>query len=105
MFLKDHNKTAIIWQDEAIDYSSVIKNVNTYFSLIDNISADKVAIFSENRPEWIYAFFAGWKTDSTIVPIDHFSTAEEVAYILNDCRPEVLFISKDGFSSAFKGNL
>lgn len=93
MNIKNHNKTAIIWNDEPIDYSTVIKNVNNTYSLIKNIPAEKIAIFSENRPEWIYAFYAGWKKDATVVPIDHMSTAEEVVYILSDCKPEVLFIS------------
>lgn len=95
MYIKDHNKPAIIWNDEPIDFSSVIKNINKYYSLMGNIPAEKIAIFSENRPEWIYAFYSGWKKDATVVPIDHMSTAEEVAYILNDCKPEVLFISKE----------
>ncbi len=95
MFLKDHKKTAIVWNDNPINYSSVVSKVNNIGTLIDDIPAEKIAIYSENRPEWIYAFFAGWKMDATVVPIDHLSTADEVAYIINDCRPEILFISKE----------
>ena len=95
MFLKNHNKAAIIWQDVEINYSSVMENVDKFYSLIDNIPAEKIAIFSENRPEWIYAFFAGWKKNATVVPIDHLSTADEVAYILTDCKPDIIFISKE----------
>ena len=51
LYLKDHTKIALIWNGEPIDYSLVIKNVNKSYSLIENISAEKIAIFSENRPE------------------------------------------------------
>ena len=46
-------------------------------------------------PEWAYAFYAAWKNDSIVVPIDFMATADEVAYILNDCQPEVIFISEE----------
>ena len=95
MFIKNHNKKATVWNNNPISYSTVINNVNNIVTLIDNIPAEKIAIYSENRPEWIYTFFAGWRKDTTVVPIDHLSTADEVAYIINDCRPEILFISKE----------
>ncbi|MCP4149521.1 MAG: AMP-binding protein [bacterium] len=93
LFLKDHNKTAIIWKDQQISYRTLLDQSHYYSTLYDKDKTNRVAIFSENRPEWAYAFYSGWRSDTTAVPIDFMSTADEVAYILQDCQPEVVFCS------------
>ena len=93
MFIKPSEKTALIWKDENISYNEVLKNISSYSSLLTLNNFSKVAILSENRPEWIYAFYAGWKKNACIVPIDYMSSVEDVAFILNDCKPEYVFYS------------
>ncbi len=93
MFLKDHNKTAMILKDQKVDYSELISKVNSYSTLLPNNDLSKVAIFSENRFEWVYAFYSVWKKQAIAVPIDFMSSAEDVAFILNDCKPEVIYFS------------
>ncbi|MBN1302424.1 MAG: AMP-binding protein [Melioribacteraceae bacterium] len=105
MFLKNHNNTAIVNGDQKISYDQLISEINYYSSLTKSISADKVAIFAENSPGWIYTLYSAWKNESTVVPIDFMSTAEDVFYILNDCKPEIVFTSlqcEDVLSSAIE---
>ncbi len=104
MFLQDHKKTAIIWKDQQISYSELIENVGSYASIIKKDNLSKVAVFSENRPEWIYAFYSGWKKNACVVPIDFMSSSEDVAYILNDCKPEVVFYSNQTKEVILKAN-
>lgn len=94
LFIKPAEKTALIWKDENISYTEVLKNISSYSALFKYENFSKVAIISENRPEWIYAFYAGWKRNACIVPIDYMSSAEDVAFILNDCKPEYVFYSE-----------
>ncbi len=94
MKVKASDNIAIVWKEDSISYESLLRHVN-YFSTLMNKETDKVAIFSQNLPQWVYAFLSGWKNNSVVVPIDFMATAEEVAYILNDCRPEVIFCSED----------
>lgn len=93
MLLKDHNKTAMIHKDQKVNYNELIKNINFYSSLFTNNNLTKVAIFSENRFEWVYAFYSAWMKNAVAVPIDFMSSSEDVAFILNDCKPEVVFYS------------
>lgn len=93
MLLKDHNKTAMIHKDQKVNYNELIKNINFYSSLLTNNNLTKVAIFSENRFEWVYAFYSAWMKNAVAVPIDFMSSSEDVAFILNDCKPEVVFYS------------
>ena len=104
MFLQDHKKTAIIWKDQQISYSELIENVGSYASILKKDNLSKVAVFSENRPEWIYAFYSGWKKNACVVPIDFMSSSEDVAYILNDCKPEVIFYSNQTKEVILKAN-
>lgn len=93
MFLKDHKKTAMILKDQKVDYSQLINNVNYFSQLLPATNLSKVSIFSENRFEWVYAFYSVWMKKAVAVPIDFMSSAEDVAFILNDCKPEVIFYS------------
>ncbi|MCB0281091.1 MAG: AMP-binding protein [Calditrichae bacterium] len=92
MFLKPSDKTAIFYKNEKISYNFLIQNANAYAKFIPS-DTEHVAIFAENRPDWIYAFYAGWAKNATVIPIDFMSSADEVAYILNDCKPGAIFYS------------
>ncbi len=93
MFLKDHNKIAMILKDQKINYAQLIKNAISYSSLLPSENLSKVAIFSKNRFEWVYSFYATLLKKAVAVPIDYLSSADDVAFILNDCKPEVIFYS------------
>ena len=93
LFLKDYKKTALILQDQKIDYTHLINQVNSFSTLLPNNNLSKVAIFAENRFEWVYAFYSVWMKKAVAVPIDFMSSAEDVSFILNDCKPEVIFYS------------
>lgn len=56
---------------------------------------DRVAILSENRPEWTIADFASLLIGAVTVPIYATLTAEQTAYILRDSGARVVFLSSD----------
>lgn len=60
---------------------------------LETKNSEKVAIFAENSPEWVFAFYGAVRCGSVVVPVDVLFTAKEVAYVLNDCRPGVVFTS------------
>jgi len=93
MYVKDFEKTALIYRDRHISYREVIGSIEAFSGILKIDRGDRVLIFSENRPEWIYAFFAVWERSGTVVPIDFLSTPEEVAYILGDATPKLVFTS------------
>jgi len=53
----------------------------------------RVAILSENRPEWAFADLATLVIGATDVPIYSTLTPGQVLYILNDSESRVLFVS------------
>ncbi|MDD2317512.1 MAG: AMP-binding protein [Desulfobacterales bacterium] len=94
MFLRRHQKTAIIWKDQQISYEALLGHIDFFAEAFSSKNYRKAAIFSENRPEWAYAFYAAWRNGCIAVPVDFMSTAEDLAYILEDCRPELIFCSR-----------
>jgi long-chain acyl-CoA synthetase len=56
---------------------------------------DRVAILSENRPEWTIADFASLLIGAVTVPVYATLTAEQTAYILRDSGARVVFLSSE----------
>jgi long-chain acyl-CoA synthetase len=57
---------------------------------------DRVAILSENRPEWTIADFAALSLGAVTVPVYSTQTAEQTAFILNDSGARVMVVSTQG---------
>ena len=56
---------------------------------------DRVAILSENRPEWTITDFAALALGAVTVPVYSTLTAEQTAYILNDSGARVIAVSSE----------
>lgn len=54
---------------------------------------DKIAIISENRPEWVYADMAILGLGGVDVPLYPILTSDSIEYILNDSRSIGIFVS------------
>ncbi len=91
--LKDWKKTAIIYKDVGISYSELIDRIKALSYLLDIAPDEKAVIVSENRPEWVYAFFSTWQRGGIVVPVDFMSSPEEIEYILTEVEPSALFYS------------
>ena len=56
---------------------------------------DRVAILSENRPEWTIADFACLLLGAVVVPVYTTLTGEQTAYILQDSGARIVFVSSE----------
>ena len=54
---------------------------------------DRVAILSENRPEWAITDFAILSLGAVTVPIYSTQTSDQTSYILNDSGTRVIVVS------------
>jgi len=104
--IRQINKPALIYKEETILYPELLGRVGAVSQRLGKRNPEKVVIFMENRPEWVFAFYAAWMNGSIAVPVDYLSTSDEVRYILEDCEPEILFYSnetRDTVQKAVKG--
>lgn len=90
MQLRD--RTAIQCADVEYSYTELSQYAQCYAEECGTLTKNsKVAIFAPNSPEWIFAFYGVMLSGSVAVPIDEMSTREELAYVLADARPDVIF--------------
>ncbi len=96
-------KLALITSQGTVSYQQLLRRVEQFALLFAGKGYTKVAIYAENSPAWIYAFYAALQNNCIAIPIDFLASAEDVAYILGDCQPELLFISsamREAYSKA-----
>jgi long-chain acyl-CoA synthetase len=55
--------------------------------------ADKIAIISNNRPEWVFTDLAVQQTGAILTPIYPTTSPNELEFILNDAKVKYLFVS------------
>lgn len=91
----DLNKFAIIAGKHNVTYSELLQRVSQFARKTPKGKETKTVIFSENREGWAYSFFSVWQQEGIAVPVDASSTVGDVAYILNDCKPDAVWVSKD----------
>jgi long-chain acyl-CoA synthetase len=57
--------------------------------------SDKIAILSNNRPEWLYTDFAVQQIGAILVPIYPTTNPIELEFILNDAQVKYVFVSDE----------
>lgn len=92
--IKDFGRVAIVSAQGDISYTELLDRVNHFASHTCSQQGGKTIIFSENRPGWIYAFYAVWQNKGVVVPVDASSTQSDVEYILRDCQPDGIWTSR-----------
>ena len=96
MLISKKDKLAITFKDDKYTYEQLLRYSQLYadkFSL--ECKPEKILICAQNSPEWCFAFYGAMRCKSIVVPLDAQSTKKEIEYVINDCRPDIVFISND----------
>lgn len=93
ILVESRPKCALIWQSELISYAQLIERARARACHLREAGA-RVIVFGENCPEWIYCAYATWIARAVLVPVDHLSTAAELAHVIDDARPAVICCSE-----------
>jgi len=92
IYLQNLSKIAIVTDKETYTYRELLGKINACAALYKDKAYKTVAIYGENSIEWISAFYSGFLNDCMVVPLEYMASPEEIADILNDCRPDLLFV-------------
>ncbi|MDD3853981.1 MAG: AMP-binding protein, partial [Syntrophomonadaceae bacterium] len=69
---------------------------------------DMIAIYSENRPEWVISDYAIMSIKCATVAIYASNTAEQAEYIVDDAKCKIIFVDDqfqyDNVMKFYKGN-
>lgn len=66
-------------------------------------SSDKIAIISNNRPEWVFTDFAVQQIGAILVPIYPTTNQNELEFILNESAAKYIFVSSEELLEKVKG--
>ena len=88
------DKPYIITHNQSISGREMLKYIQYFSLLLKDQNITKACIYSENRVEWVYSFYAALQNKCIAIPIDYMAAPDDVAYIIDDCNPEVIFISQ-----------
>lgn len=93
-FVKDYNKTAIIYDGKEISYKEAIIKSKIFSQEFPIENEDKVIIFMENRPELLYSFLGTWDKSGICVCLDASLSGEELVYYINDSDSKYIYTSQ-----------
>ena len=93
-FVKDYNKTAIIYDGKEISYKEAIIKSKIFSQEFPIENEDKVIIFMENRPELLYSFLGTCDKSGTCVCLDASLSGEELVYYINDSDSKYIYTSQ-----------
>lgn len=93
MIIKSSNKHALRIGDKAVNYGELIQKTLLFSARLEG-KQGRAIIYSENREGWVYAFFGIWSAGMIPVPLDFLSVVSDVRYVINDCKPSVIFCSE-----------
>lgn len=90
-------RTAIFSGERSISYAQLAGMTSSAAkAMAGKCSAgDRVMLIGANSPEWVIAMLASWHIHAIAVPVDFMSTAEEIAYIIGDCKPAVIWCAQE----------
>ncbi len=96
MLISKKDKLAITFKDDKYTYEQLLRYSQCYANVFaSHKSPEKVLICAQNSPEWCFAFYGAMRCNAIVVPLDAQSTKKEIEYVINDCRPDIVFISDD----------
>ena len=91
-------KTALIAPGRTLTYSELDDLCDRVAGGLHDIGVrpgDRISLYSPNRWEWVIAYHAALRAGAVVNPVNVMLTAEEVAFVLNDCGAAAIFTSGD----------
>lgn len=82
--------------DRSYTYSevgSIANKIQNHLFVLGLRPKDKIALFSENRPEWSIAYLAITAMGCVCVPLDAMLKPEEISMLLADCGAKAIILS------------
>jgi long-chain acyl-CoA synthetase len=89
-------KTALVADGRTLTYQALDDLCERVAGGLHDIGVrpgDRVSLYSPNRWEWVVAYHAALRAGAVVNPINVMLTAEEVAFVLNDCGAAAIFAS------------
>jgi fatty-acyl-CoA synthase len=97
---RDHpDKTGLIYYDRAFNYREMHDIVDRIAGYLQSASGvrpgDRVAIYAQNCPHYMLAFYAILRAGAVVVPINPMNLESETRYILGNAGINTIFVAQE----------
>ncbi|MGX5831800.1 class I adenylate-forming enzyme family protein [Mesorhizobium sp. 43Arga] len=85
---------ALVYNDQSETFGKLIEQIDKVAAHLLSIGIEKgqsVAVFAQNRPQFVHCYIACAKIGAVFVPLNFNLTAEEAKYIIGHSEAKVLF--------------
>ncbi len=93
------DKPAIVFYDTIISYARLKREVDAMAAFLQQrcgvVKGDRVALFSQNCPQFVIAYYAILRADAVVLPVNAMSTTAELAHYLDDAGAKVAFVARE----------
>ena len=93
------DKPAIVYYDTIISYARLKREVDAMAAYLQQhcgvLKGDRVALFSQNCPQFVIAYYAILRADAAVLPINAMCATAELAHYLDDAGAKVAFVARE----------
>ena len=92
-------RKAIVFYDSAVTYAELERECERMAGFLQRRCGvkrgDRVALYMQNCPQFIIAYYAILRADAVVVPINPMNLTGEIEYMLRDSEATVLFAAQE----------
>ncbi len=99
--VKSSDKKALFFGDDSYSYDDLLRHSKVHADFCRAKCAqqvERVMFFSKNTPEMIFAMYGALRQSAIMIPVDVMSTKKELAYMIDDARPQVIYTSTENLT-------
>ena len=92
------DRAAIVFYDAVVTYAELHAQADAVAGYLQHIGVrlgDRVALFSQNCPQFVAAFYGVMRADAVVVPINAMSTPDEIEHYLQDSGARVVIAAQE----------
>jgi len=93
------DKAAILFYDTRISYAEMRETTEKLAGYLQKVCGikrgDRVAVYMQNSPQFMLAYYAILRADAMVVPINAMLTTEEVRHVVQDSGAKTIFAAQE----------
>jgi fatty-acyl-CoA synthase len=97
-------KTALQYYGAAMSYAQVRQEVEALAGFLQRqcgvTRGDRVALYMQNSPQFIIAYYAILRANAVVVPVNPMNTTAELRHIIEDCGAKVILLGEELYEHA-----
>ncbi len=98
------DRPAIVFYDSVLTYAEVLQQVEAFAGYLHNECGvrpgDRVALYSQNCPQYIIAYYGILRAQGVIVPVNPMNLTDELQYCVSNSGAKLVVLAQELFEQA-----